>query len=638
MRRNLHVAADRKLITAGGNSRRWLRVEVVAPRLETRLPLSLALVLDRSGSMDGDKLDLARHGAIQAIRSLGNDDRVSVVVYDHAIDVLVPSARASEVTKASAEQLLRTVEARGYTNLSGGWLHGCEQVGLGLEDGRLGRCLLLTDGLANQGITSPVALVRHAEQLRERNVTTSTLGVGRDFDEQLLRQMAEAGGGNFYFAETSRQIADFIAGETGEALKTVTRGTLLVVDLPPGASVVSPNPYRMRTEGSRAVFELGSLVADQVLGVILCIEFAQGNEGEAARVDCWLWDEGGVLDGTPVEQPFTYVSQNESATQKRDLEVARPAASAYADRARQKALAAGRRGDYAGGRAILETMAERLRQYAAQDPEILAMADGLEEEASKLKHLSRVEYKRTEYTTSVGLTSRGMDGMTLGTMGFLTDQTLRMVRRAESHGSVQAPFFVTVVTGDEEATQLAEAAGRALADGDSSRFGYTVVDRAARVLDPGRGVQLSQDDERGLAYALGAQGSGVKVALVRGALEDGSSRHWYGTENVAIVSLDGWDDKDAAVEAFVAHEMVVQASRLGHPTWDPQATAHSDVRGCWGDDCPSRADLEAKLRAGELCDDCRCAYKKAGIDVDAFLGLVAKVRALAERRPSPLGS
>jgi Ca-activated chloride channel family protein len=169
--------------------------------------MSLGLVLDRSGSMAGAKLDLAREGAIRAIRALRPEDRLSLVAYDDRIELLVRSGPPTSRQRVAEHRLLQ-LEARGNTDLCGGWLRGCEQVGLGIEDGRLGRCLLLTDGLANEGVTDRLAIVGHAAELRRRGVTTSTLGVGRDFDEGLLREMAEGGGGNFYFAG-ARQLSDF---------------------------------------------------------------------------------------------------------------------------------------------------------------------------------------------------------------------------------------------------------------------------------------------------------------------------------------------------------------------------------------------------------------------------------------------
>jgi Mg-chelatase subunit ChlD len=300
MPRSLHVQADRSLILADGHSRRQrhLRVDIVAPRSRPRAALSLGLVLDRSGSMAGPKLNLAREGAVRAIRSLGRKDRLSVVTYNDEVLVLLASGAAEEAAKRTAELRLRQTRPGGNTDLCGGWLRGCEQVGLGLDGGRLGRCLLLTDGLANLGITDRPTIVGHAAELRKRGVTTSTLGVGRDFDEVLLREMAEAGGGSFYFAEDASQLSDFIVGETGEALKVAARDATLVVDLPSGASLSCPNGLRGRSEQRRSVVELGDLVADQVLSLILTVEFPGGTVGEATLVQCWLWDPGGVLDGS----------------------------------------------------------------------------------------------------------------------------------------------------------------------------------------------------------------------------------------------------------------------------------------------------------------------------------------------------
>ena len=223
--------------------------------------------------------------------------------------------------------------------------------------------------------------------------------------------------------------------------------------------------------------------------------------------------------------------------------------------------------------------------------------------------------------------------MTIGTAAFLRDRTL--VPMAVSLATTQAPFFVAAVTADKEGTRLVETAGRALAATDPCAFAFAVVDGAARVLDPGPGVLLSHDDELGLAYALAASGRGVKIAFVRGTLEGGSPSHWYPAEKVAVVSLNGWDRASIVpAEAFVAYELVLEASRHGRPGWDPIAAMHGDIRGCWGDLCRSRAQIEAKLIMCELCPDCRRRYEAAGVNVEQFERLVGAVRALAQRPAS----
>jgi Ca-activated chloride channel family protein len=125
----------------------------VRPPADRRLPLSLAFVLDRSGSMAESKLEKARRAVVQGIRSLSSEDRFSVVAYDHEVDAIVPSTVATPENRRAAERAVKAVEARGNTDLCGGWLRDCEQVGHELGGGTVGRCLLLTDGIADEGIT-----------------------------------------------------------------------------------------------------------------------------------------------------------------------------------------------------------------------------------------------------------------------------------------------------------------------------------------------------------------------------------------------------------------------------------------------------------------------------------------------------
>ncbi len=596
------------------------------------MPVNLALVLDRSGSMHGEKLGLVREGAIRAVRSLGEDDRLSVVIYNERVVVLVPSRSADDEAKDYAETVLRRISAKGDTDLCGGWLSGCEQVGEGLSPARVGRCLMLTDGFANRGITDPETIVSHAAGLRKDGVTTSTLGVGRGFDEDLLRRMADAGGGNFYFAEHATQLADFIAGETGEALRVAAREVELVTSLPAGASASSPNPFRTRSENGNMVFELGSLVADQVLSLVLRLDFPQGEEGDTALVEWRLRDADGAFEGSIAEQSFTYSSHEASDSEPRDREVDREVAAAYAARARQRAAELGREGATDRGSAVLRKTAARINEYTGDSSELLALVSALEQEAAKLEQMDDLDHKRLAYSTFRGLRSRGEDGMTIGTGRFLFDRTVRVMSRPESLEGAEAPFFVAAVTADPEGTRLVETAGRALAAADEGAFAFAVVDGGARIVDPGPGESLSDDEELGLAYALGGSKEVVKIAFVRSNLRGGSLSHWHPAERVAIVSLGGWDEAaDAPAEALVAYQMLLQASRHGRAGWDPTAAMHRDVRGCWGDHSESQAEIEAKLAGCDLCSECRRLYDAAGIDVEQFLRLIAAVRELARR-------
>ena len=170
-----------------------------------RAPVDVAFVLDRSGSMAGEKLALVKEAVNVAAGHLRDADRAALVVYDNAVDTLHALQPATPRAKVALRLALHGVDAGGSTNLGDGWLTGCRELteaagGTGAasepQPTRIRRALLLTDGLANVGITDPVELTTHAHELRKRGIGTTTLGVGLDFDEGMLGGLAEAGGGN----------------------------------------------------------------------------------------------------------------------------------------------------------------------------------------------------------------------------------------------------------------------------------------------------------------------------------------------------------------------------------------------------------------------------------------------------------
>src|SRR5687768_1546758 len=234
----LTIRTDRRLIRARASSTRYVLVAFTAPEAAPRtdrLPANVALVLDRSGSMAGErKFELARSAVEQALAMLHAEDRFTLVVYDTEVDVLMPSTQATPDAKLRALEALRRVHPRGSTDLCAGWMRGCEQLARHVAEEGVTRALLLTDGLANHGVTDRPTLVRHASELRQRGVATSTFGVGADFDERLLRDMALEGGGNFYFISAPEQIPDLLTSELGEALEVVARRAAIEVLMPLG--------------------------------------------------------------------------------------------------------------------------------------------------------------------------------------------------------------------------------------------------------------------------------------------------------------------------------------------------------------------------------------------------------------------
>ena len=416
----LSVRVDRTLIRPNWHSERFVLARVVAPRAVAaagRPPVNLAIVLDRSGSMSGAKLDVAKAAVEEAVGRLRPDDRFSVVVYDDIVDVVIESTVASAEARRGVIERLRAIEARGSTNLGEGWLRGCEQVASHLAERGVNRCLLLTDGLANVGLTDLDQLATHAAALRARGVSTSTFGVGNDFDERLLQELADSGGGHFYYIADAPQIRDAITSEVGETLDVVARDVHLEITARDDIRIEPISPYRATTRGHRTAVALGDLGSEQVLEVVLRLTFPYGEIGRETGAIVGLTERDGLFEAgapghaEPARLTWTYADDRSNDAQRRDVEVDRAVATQFAARARQEAVQRNRIGDFEGAKRILEATARRIAAYAGNDVVMRDLGGKLEDE--RIRFSARVPehaLKRAHFASANALRSRDPDG------------------------------------------------------------------------------------------------------------------------------------------------------------------------------------------------------------------------------------
>jgi Ca-activated chloride channel family protein len=411
----LIVSQDRTLIRPRWHSKRFVVARVTAPeahRTGSRPSVNLAFVLDRSGSMDGQKIRLAAQATEEAINRLQASDRFAIVIYDDVVETIVPGTLATPAAKTDAISRLRSIGARNMTDLSSGWLAGCEQVASALDREGIDRALLLTDGLANVGITDRDELARHAGELRARGVSTSTFGVGDDFDEVLLAGMATAGGGHFYFIASAAQIRDHIGSEVGETLEVTARGVTLDVTLPDGVRLESLGAFPTNARGGRTSIEVGDLVSGQEVDVPMRLFFGFGHAGDVLPAVMSLSDRDGVLDGAVARLAWSYADDPANDAQPRDRSVDRLVAGTFAARARQAAVELNRRGQYEAASEALKATARKIRGYAGGDAQLVAIADGLRRESETFgRVMAETNRKAFHAQAAYAMQSRAVTGM-----------------------------------------------------------------------------------------------------------------------------------------------------------------------------------------------------------------------------------
>ncbi|MGD9902596.1 MAG: VWA domain-containing protein [Vicinamibacterales bacterium] len=413
----MHIQTDRALIPARAPSVRYLHVVISAPAAPPRAPhaaarppAAVALVLDRSGSMDGSKFAMARTAVEHAVRLLAPTDELAVVCYDDRVDTVLARTPASAEAKRLALERLARVDARGSTNLEGGWTRGAEELQPATADVR--RVLLLTDGLANQGVVDPEDLAATAARLRAQGITTSTFGVGADFDEQLLARLAAEGGGHFYFIEQPRQIPDLLASELGETLDVVAREAVFEITAGGGVDLGVLNRADAELAPGVLRVRLGDLVADQEVTLVVAVGVREvPAAGESVSVRCRLSDRDQALVPLPLVVDWRVVEPAEHDAQPVNEQVLVAVARHLAGQAKAMALVANRQGHYDDAQRILHDMAATLRRLAPGNAEVARLAAGLEGERVLFQSaMSPLEMKRRHFASHVMAESREPEG------------------------------------------------------------------------------------------------------------------------------------------------------------------------------------------------------------------------------------
>lgn len=236
----------------------------------TRSPLNISLVIDHSGSMKQErKLDFAIKAAEMAIDNLTSNDYLSIVAYETNVKVLQPSQRVND--KMFLKNLVRRLEPAGSTYLSGGMQKGYEQVLSTFKPQSINRILLLSDGLANQGETNSKILQEiAANHYQKEKIAISTFGVGEDFNENLMTNLAEYGHGNYYFIDKSEKIPEIFRKEMQGLLSVVAQKAKLKIQFPNDyIQVLKSYGYEHNVSKNEILIDYNDLFAEEEKVVVL---------------------------------------------------------------------------------------------------------------------------------------------------------------------------------------------------------------------------------------------------------------------------------------------------------------------------------------------------------------------------------
>lgn len=281
----MELLTERPKLAAGQDQTIDVLLRLTPPALsasatQKRPKLNLSIVLDRSGSMGGTKIQRAREAAAYCLDQMLASDRVSVVIFDDVVETLIPSQPVENKHYLKAQ--LNRVEARNSTALHEAWVRGGIQVGNHLDPQAINRVLLLTDGLANVGLTNTDAIVSQAKGLHERGVSTSTIGLGDDFNEDLLVPMAEGGGGNSWHVEHADALRDIFAVELQGLAAQFGHSVTLQLTPANGVRIVDVlNDFKRNATGD---YVLPNLQAGAPLDVVLQVRVPANFPGQHVKL------------------------------------------------------------------------------------------------------------------------------------------------------------------------------------------------------------------------------------------------------------------------------------------------------------------------------------------------------------------
>ena len=277
------LAAQRPALLKGFDNEFHILAKLKAPEqpedTRERKPLNLSIVIDRSGSMSGQPLEEAKKCASMIVNSLKGTDRISVITYDNNADIIVSSTKA--VHKTEILRAIERIRSGGMTDLHSGWLLAAEQVARYKTENSINRVLLLSDGMANTGLTDQYEINSQCSELAETGVTTSTYGLGEHFNERLMVEMGRAGRGQSYYGQKVEDLEDPFREEFDLLSNTIASKLEIFVEYPDFVKLELLNNYN----GRDPLWKMPDLAYGGEAWALFKLTIKEGDLQRSGRVD-----------------------------------------------------------------------------------------------------------------------------------------------------------------------------------------------------------------------------------------------------------------------------------------------------------------------------------------------------------------
>jgi len=410
------VEIDRAILPAGGIQRAVVKITLDAPpppEKSMRPAVNLAIVLDRSGSMAGQKLERAKDAAIEALRHLGPMDMFSVVVYDHNVSTVVSAQHATNIEWI--EGRIRQIRSGGNTALFGGVSQGAAEVRKNLDGNYVHRIILLSDGIANVGPSSPEDLGRLGAALIKEDISVTTVGVGTDYNEDLMTSLSQNSDGNTYFVESSRDLPRIFTAELGDVLSVVAKKVNIIIECPNGVKPLNIIGREGRIKGRIVELSLNQLYGSQEKYALIEVEIPGGKSGEKRDI---------AYVNVSYENPFTQKKETSSGRvyarfSKDKLKVKKSANIAVQKEyylnlnaiSQERAISLSDKGKKNEAVSELKKSADKLREVGQEynDEELLKRAEEMEVQAGQIdKEGMTKKYRKVLRTDSYQMKNQQM--------------------------------------------------------------------------------------------------------------------------------------------------------------------------------------------------------------------------------------